>query len=312
MTASAHRRPRRLLLPAGLALASVASLLAWLTPVSGASPSSRDACRTVGDGMPRGDCGPFRQVFAEDFNRDSVPLGSFSNCEHDVDTRQAYCDGLRGAYREDWWAYPDTWKDTAKSGADGNAVRAVGGTYHPEDTVWVGPADDGDGQMHIRMWRPQDGGDVHAAAVVPKKLMGRTYGKFSERFRVSKAAPGYKSAHLWYGDGCEIDYPEQNWTDTISAFTHPCGGGEQDVFTTGARWTRWHTTSVEWTPDELRYYLDGELIGSSTRGVPSEPLSWVLQNESALYGAVPEASSSAQLDITWIAGYTYGSPASGG
>ncbi|MGW0550298.1 glycoside hydrolase family 16 protein [Streptomyces altiplanensis] len=305
MTVPTHRRPRRRLLPAALALASVSFLLAWLMPASDAVTSSQDACRTVGDSMPRGDCGPFRQVFAENFNGDTVPLGSFSDCDHHADTKDAYCAGLEGTYRDEWWAYPSGWQDTATSGADGNSVRSVGGAYHPEDTVSVGPAGNGDGRMSIRMWRPEDGGPVHAAAVVPKKLMEQTYGKFSERFRVVKAAPGYKSAHLWYGDGCEIDYPEQNWTDTITAFTHPCDGGRQDMFATGARWTDWHTTSVEWTPDEIRYYLDGALVGSSTRGVPSGPLSWILQNESALYGPPAAPGSSAQLDITWVAGYAY-------
>lgn len=288
----------------GAVLATVLSF----APTSTAAPAvpSADACKTTSNNMPRGNCGPFRQVFAENFNGDSVPLGSFSDCNHNADRKTAYCGGLKGQYRADWWAYPNTWPDTAKSGADGNGGRSVGGTYHPEDTVSVSPASNGDGRMHIRMWRPKSGGDIHSAAVVPKKVMEQTYGKYSARFRVVKAAPGYKSAWLHYGGGCEMDFPEQNWTGTIHAFHHPCNGGPQGYKDTKQKFTDWHTMSLEWTPGSAKYFLDGKLILADKRGVSSRPLSWVLQNESALYGAYAAPGSSAQMDITWVTAYAYG------
>ncbi|WP_234346036.1 glycoside hydrolase family 16 protein [Streptomyces sp. NRRL F-5755] len=165
--------------------------------------------------------------------------------------------------------------------------------------------------MNIDLWRPRSGGDVHSAAVVPKKLMDQAYGKFSARLKVTRAAPGYKSAWLHYGHGCELDYPEQNWTDTIHAFTHACDGGRQDAFPTKARWTDWHTVSTEWTPDHVKYFLDGKLIGPA-RGTPDRPLSWIVQNESALYGPYAAPGSRANLQITWVAGYTYGSTCAAG
>ncbi|GGU98240.1 hypothetical protein GCM10010245_00090 [Streptomyces spectabilis] len=72
------------------------------------------------------------------------------------------------------------------------------------------------------------------------------------------------------------------------------------AFHTGAAWTGWHTSSVEWTPGKVRYYLDGLLIGASATGIPAPPLPWVLQNESALHGPYAAPGSSAQLDITWM------------
>ncbi|MEV0444666.1 glycoside hydrolase family 16 protein [Streptomyces spectabilis] len=300
-----RRRGRTPLIAVTFGAALVVALLSAPAEASGASAPSEDACRTTMIVMPRGDCGPFRQVFAEDFEGDSVPLGSFADCDHTPDRRTAYCGGLTGEYRANWWAYPAGWQDTAKSGADGNAGRAVGGVYHPEDTVSVGPADDGDGRMRIRMWRPYSGGDIHSAALVPKRVMEQAYGKFSARIKVTRLAVGYKSAWLHYGGGCEIDYPEQNWTDTITAFHHPCDGRPQGSFPTGARWTDWHTVSTEWTPGRVRFFLDGERVGEDTRGVPSRPLSWILQNESALYGPYAAPGSSAQLEITWITAYAY-------
>lgn len=270
-----------------------------------ATGRTNDACHTVRNSMPRGDCGPFEQVFTENFNGDRVPVGAFSDCDHAPETRQAVCEGLSGEYRAKWWAYPNSWPDTAKSGADGNGGRKVGGVYHPEDTVSVGPRAGGDGVMKIRMWRPADGGDVHSAALVPRATIEQAYGKFSARIKVVKAAPGYKSAWLHYGDSCEMDYPEQNWNDTITAFHHPCNGGEQGSFATGQRWTEWHTVSTEWTPGLVRFYLDGKLVGQDDRRVPDQPLAWVLQNETALYGADAAPGSSAEMYITWVTAYAY-------
>jgi hypothetical protein len=63
--------------------------------------------------------------------------------------------------------------------------------------------------------------------------------------------------------------------------------------------------STEWTPGEVRFFVDGRLVGHDARQVPDRPLSWVLQNESALRGPGAAPGSSAQLDITWVAAYAY-------
>lgn len=295
--AAPHHTRRRLLVP--VVLLMVAALLGAVR--ADGAPASADACRTASVDLPHGDCGPFWQVLAEDFNGDRVPLGAFNGCDHAVDTSAAYCDGLSGSYRDNWWAYPTGWLDTANSRG-----RDVAGVYHPEDTVSVGPAADGDGRMTIRMWRPADGGPVHAAAVVPRAVMQMKYGKYSARIKVTTLAPGYKSAWLHYGGGCEMDNPEGEWTGALNAFSHPCGGGSQGSFPSGDDWTRWHTVSTEWTPGSVKFFVDGRETGHDTRGVPDIPLSWVLQNESALEGPGAAPGSSAQIDITWVAAYTYG------
>ncbi|MFI8942741.1 glycoside hydrolase family 16 protein [Streptomyces syringium] len=235
--------------------------------------------------------------FSDSFN---VPVarGGFADCGHSVDTPRAYCGKLPAKVRAAWWAYPAGWPDTATQRG-----YPVGGYYDPATTLSIS-----DGRLHIRMWRGPTG-SVHSAAVVPKAMMGQRYGRYEERFRVSRAAVGYKSAHLlWPADdaacpGCEIDFPEQEWTTTIHAFTHPKGGGPQDAFDSGARWTAWHTAVTEWTPGHVRYYLDGRLIGHSTRGVPDRPMSWIIQNESALNGDQARPNSWAQMDIAWVRGW---------
>jgi Glycosyl hydrolases family 16 len=233
------------------------------------------------------------QGFSDDFTR-SAPLGSFADCNHNADTRDAYCGGLSGWYRNNWWAYPQGWPDTATQ-----RNYPVGGVYDPSRTIWV----DG-GQLHIRMFRGATG-PVHAATVVPKRVIGTRYGTFSERFRVSRVATGYKSAHLLWpvtGDcpGCEVNFPENEWDGTIHAFTHPKGGGRQDAHNTGFSWSDWHTSTIEWSLGRIRYFLDGRLVGESTEGIPDRPMMWVLQNESALNGARAAPNSWAQIDIDWV------------
>lgn len=230
--------------------------------------------------------------FKDDFSA-PVRLGAFSGCDHNAGTRSAYCSGLRGWYRTEWWAYPNGWPDTATQ-----RKHTVGGYYDPADTTWVSG-----GQLHIRMFRQS--GPVHSSALVPKRLIGSKYGTYSERFRVSKVERGYKSAHLLWPttgecDSCEIDFPEGEWTGTVSAFTHPEGGGRQDAFSTRARWSDWHTSVIEWKPGSVTYTLDGRFVGSSVRNVPTAPMIWVLQNESALGGATAPIGSSAQIDIDWV------------
>ncbi|GAA0491412.1 glycoside hydrolase family 16 protein [Streptomyces sp. NPDC046215] len=241
----------------------------------------------------------WRLRFSDGFDT-PAPRGAFSDCDHFPDTGRAYCGGLTGRTRADWWAYPDGWPDTATQRA-----YPVGGRYDPATTVWISG-----GRLHLRLWRGPDG-DVHSAAVVPKPMMGLRYGRYEERFRVSRTAVGYKSAHLlWPVDeagcrGCEIDFPEFEWTGTIHAFTHPKGGGRQDAFDTGALWTSWHTSVIEWTPSGVAYFLDGRLIGRSVSGVPDRPMSWILQNEAALDGSRAAPGSRAQLDVDRVRGWSW-------
>lgn len=262
------------------------------------STGSTTGSTTSGQAMPVGNLTGWKQIFADDFTT-NVPLGAFSNCNNNTDTPQAYCSGLAAYphYYSDWWAYPAGWPDTAKSGADGNGGAPFGGQYHPEDTVSVSG-----GQMHVHMYRPASGGDNHVAAVVPKLCMNQEYGRYVERFRVSHADPGFKSAHLFYQGGYEIDYPENDYGTSISAYTHPGGAN----FSTNSSWTSWHTTTIEWTPSSVKFYMDGSLIGTTTSQVPHIRMSWILQNESSIMGPYAKPGASAQLDTDWVTCYAQG------
>lgn len=262
---------------------------------------SQDACHTTDNNTPRGNCGPFTQVYAENFNAAVAPVGSFSGC---VDGSFA-CSGLKTkfpAYYAGLGAYPTGWPDTANSGADGNNG-PVPGEYHPEKAVSVLKASNGDGQMRVHM--TSTGRLNSVAAVVPRKCTFR-YGKFSERLIVRTRTPGFKMAHLHYAPE-EIDYPEAGQTfatDPVSEFTHGFKESGADVAPNSA-WTSWHTYSQEIVPGAVRFYLDGKLVKTVSADYPKST-EWVLQNESALgdvQGAA--AGASVNIDTTWLACWKY-------
>lgn len=264
--------------------------------------------------MPKGDLPGWKQVLADDFEEyGEIPVGSFSNCD-----KNHICEGLPGKLKERWWAYPKNWPDTAKKNN-----YPLGGVYNPEETVSIS-----NGMMQVKMFN--NGGDNQVAAVLPKATMGQTYGRYVIRFK-AETTPGYKMAWLLWPDerenckGCEIDFPEGQFDEEISAFMHHKqsgeGGKRQDHFTTGQKFGEWHTTVIEWSPGKVEFFLDGKKIqgksadgksiDASTTNVPDQPMNWVIQSESALDDraksneVVAKNGSSATILIDWVAAYKY-------
>ncbi len=267
------------------------------------SSSSGMACSSPsGQCVPQGNIPGWTQVYATNFPG-TVPVGAFSGCTNTDDTAAtAYCTGLKpyGSYFNDWWAYPSGWPDTAEECIEGtdscpepSTKIPIGGEYHPEEAVSVSNS-----EMHIDMYRPSSGTNV-VATVVPRQCMYMKYGRYTERFEVSQADPGFKSAHLFYDGGFEIDYPEADYGSTINAFTHPGGAS----FPTNANWDTWHTTVIEWTASSIKFYMDGSLIGTTTNDIPNIPMSWILQNESSIEGPYASPGAKANLNIAWVACY---------
>ncbi len=263
---------------------------------------SEDACHTVNSNTPHGNCGPFTQLYAEDFNSLDVPVGRFSSCAGDGNFK---CEGLKasyGHYYSTLGAYPSGWPDTAASGADGNAG-PVPGYYRPESTMSVYKSGT-DGQMRVKM--TSNGATNKVAAPVPLRCMNLRYGKFSESVIVRTRTPGYKMAHLRYTPN-EIDYPEAGGSfqnDPVSEFTHGFRESGADA-ASNASWTSWHIYSTEIVPGHVRFYFDGHLFKTVDADFPDNA-DWVLQNESALGDVTGAAAgSSITIDTTWLSCYKW-------
>lgn len=119
----------------------------------------------------------------------------------------------------------------------------------------------------------------------------QTYGRFSFCEKIVPADANrlddfYQAIMLWpANDGdyqsAESDFPEGHLSDTsFSAFAHYGGSGSQDAFATPAiDTTGWHVFTQEWGPGFRSYYVDGNLVGTSTQQVTSLPERWQFQVE---------------------------------
>ncbi len=230
----------------------------------------------------------FKLVFSEDFNK-NVVIGSFPQ-----------------SVSNKWKAYPYPWQDTSKKGF-----------YYPEKVVSFK-----DGVMNMFIHSEViNGVNKHLVAAPQPKLntgignIGDSlmYGKIIVRFR-SDPLPLYKTAWLlwpdsnrWPKDG-EIDFPEGNLDSNINAFMHKqnaVSGSDQAAFGTQTKYNDWHTAIIEWLPNKCTFTLDGVLIGTSTDRVPSTPMHYVLQTETALESTHPDYNTQGNVQIDWLVIYSY-------
>lgn len=244
-----------------------------------------------GQAMPVGDLPNFKQVFTDDFTSGNVPVGSFP-----------------GSYGTKWSVgYGDNVPDTA--GKQGRPSM-----YMPSKVLSIQ-----NGVMN--MFLHSENGKSLGAAPMPKvnkqtwPYNGQLYGKWTVRFKAD-AIHGFKTAWLLWPDSGEwedgeIDFPEGDLDGTISAFSHCANVGNPQgnciYGSTTARYTSWHTASIEWIPGRVTFILDGQTIATGTNSVPNESMHYVMQTESCFGGLsdCPLAGTSSNLQVDWISVYTY-------
>lgn len=232
--------------------------------------------------MPVGDLPGWHQIFADDFTADA-PLGSWLT-----------------TYGGRWRAYPEPWRDTSKRGM-----------YSPGKVL---SASNGLLDMYIH----SENGQPYVAAPEPKingsGARGQTYGRYSVKFRVPTALPGYKTAWLLWPDSNnsaegELDFPEGNLSagSTIHAYAHDVNGvHSHNAFAANSNqtYTSWHIATIEWRPTGVTYFLDGVNLGTAPlSGTPKTPMHWILQTETALGGDAPLASTAGHVQVDWVTAY---------
>jgi hypothetical protein len=251
------------------------------SPTPTPTPPTPTGNSPSGQAMPVGDLTGWHQVFADDFTA-SAKVGSFPG----------------STYSSKWAVYNEGWPDTSHNGQQ-----------CPNEVLSVQS-----GVLNYYLHTLSNG--THCVAdPFPKvagaagKEGGQTYGRYSVRFK-SDSIAHYAAAFLlwpdsesWPNDG-EVDFPEGTLNGNINAFAHyASASGGQNAFTTNKSFSGWHTATVEWTPGKIVFYLDGVIVGTSTTDVPSKPMHWVLQTDTA-YGAVPLNSDGGNIQIDWVTIYT--------
>jgi hypothetical protein len=271
----------------------IACLAAALLAVSACTAST-------GPNAGGGDGGPAWKLKWQTSFSEPAPLGSFSGCDNYDRTPAAYCTALPAGLRSQWWAYPYPWPDSATE-----VNKPLGGYYDPAHTVSISG-----GQMHIKMFRATTW--IHSAAVVPKASIGMLYGKYVERIKVTPdSSLGYGSAHLLWPASTpldyEVDFPEGDWDYNFCLHVHSIAEGTKTKdLCPDVKWTQWNTTEIDWWPGNVTFYLNGQLIYHVTgKWVPDEPMSWIIQNQAALKAPWAAENSAAQLNLSYVAVYSY-------
>ena len=237
--------------------------------------------------LPVGDTRHWRQVIAEDFQREA-PVGTFP---------KAY---------PGWSAY-DGGRDSSKT--LGRAAHQQG-EYRNDRTVAVH-----DGRLTCDL--RTEGSQPQLCAVIPALSDGsrpaQQYGRYVVRFRTDRI-PGYKIAWLlWPADDDwrkgEIDFPEAELDARIWAATHRVDGDPSKnaaIFDTGRAPTSWHTAAIEWTPGRIVFDLDGRRWSTTdSKGLPQTPMMWALQAESRLSASAPDTTARGRITLDWLTAYQY-------
>lgn len=197
----------------------------------------------------------------------------------DFDTPASAGGPFAATYRDSWQPYPD----------------GTGGKY------WSGKLISAhDGYMDVAM----DG--EHGAAGTfgtPTGAWSHVGGTFSIRARATGGEGNGVAVMLWptsdaWVDG-ELNYPEGQFEGSPRVFHHSMTpGSERDTehYNTRVSWQDWHTYTTEWVPGKIiRYYLDGKLVFTVPRNVPTTPHRYMFQ--------VGNWGDPGHLQIDWVRTY---------
>src|SRR5262249_55183303 len=142
---------------------------------------------------------------------------------------------------------------------------------------------------------------------------GRQYGLFQVEARVDPGHGTGPAIVLWPDNNSwppEIDLLESPGGTGNSYMTLHWAGpnGENDYTTvaTNADPTQWHDYAVDWEPNQLTFYVDGQSIWSTTQNIPNQPMGFgfagfVAAASDTWYGGGPDASTPnpVGLHIAW-------------
>ncbi len=259
-----------------------------------------------GQAMPVGDIPGWKQVIAEDFG-DDVPVGGFAGSPF-----------VYGELATDCAAY-DTYGH--RLGVYGTCP--VGGAlYSPEKTISTYGS-----MLDLHLHVDESGTPVCAAAYPVRpgsNSNSHQYARWSYRMRTSQVTSRNWAcvSELW--PAVDAEWPasgEVNWPEgaidmdqppltPIHGFYHPRGtrtiaefqNQQSFVQAPGAKWTDWHTYTMEWSAGSVKLLLDGQELFSTTSNVPTTQMRWVTQTGPA-DSQLGLPTGSAHVQIDWVVAY---------
>jgi hypothetical protein len=249
--------------------------------------------------MPIGNLPGWKQVFRDDFPAsEDAPIGRFAGCSSELGT----CSALPAATAAKWSAYPDGVPDTW-----GN------GRYMPSQVLSIHG-----GLLDFHLHTDAATGVREVAAAVPRihtstGLSGMLHGAYAVRFKASTLS-GYEAAWQLYpdsGDGLEdgeIGFPAGPLSGPVQAWLHWPDATSEDMnysFQTRTRFSGWHTAVLEWNPKFVRYILDGKVMDTVSRHLPTVPMNWVLQTEVEEAPNLPSVRVAGHIYVAWATAYSW-------
>ncbi|OZM84016.1 glycoside hydrolase family 16 protein [Pseudonocardia sp. MH-G8] len=212
------------------------------------------------------------------------------------------------------------------SGSEGTTAAAVHGwgTPNREDDftggteqwdIYDGPGHAGEGTRSPSAVTVQDGiltitGDSAGTTAGMAWNPGQKYGRWEGRVRAPASDPSYNALLLLWPDaedfpvGGEIDFMEMldHTRQATDIFIHYGEDNSQVNGQVEVDGTEWHNWAVEWTPEAITAYVDGEewYRSTDTSIFPPGPMHLCIQLDWFPEGDTPQEST---MHVDWVRQY---------
>jgi beta-glucanase (GH16 family) len=128
------------------------------------------------------------------------------------------------------------------------------------------------------------------------------YGLWEARVKLPAAQFNYHSVLILMAGGTELDFMEamEPTGRTVNGFMHLPSGDDNGEVTLADN--EWHNWAIEWTPDRLRLYLDGQKWHETAAGaqIPTGPGHMTIQLDWFPQDHGPDRTGTAELSVDWV------------
>jgi Glycosyl hydrolases family 16 len=171
------------------------------------------------------------------------------------------------------------------------------------------------GALRIRTYRDRAFGNAWVSGGVSMaRILNQTYGRWVVRFRMARGTGvGMDVALRPKGSGTVVDWIEESSDhgaarNLETATLHY--GSSRVHASVHADFSKWHTMTLAWVPNQITVRLDGRLWANYRSHIPAAPMHLVMQTNTGtngFSGTLPNATtpSLVPLVIDYVAVYRY-------